>query len=262
MHFGHYNGGMLLRDLDRSMRSMLSIDAMHGDDPSKNGIQVERRDGEVSRVAVAVDASMETFRRAAEWGAHVLLVHHGLFWGHETTITGGHYERIRFLIEQDIALYAVHLPLDMHPELGNNAQMARALALGEVRPFGTYHGVTIGVAGRVAEPTDVGTLCDTLFGSRSDVLSILPFGPETVETVALVSGGAPKLVGEAIAKGIDLYITGDASHTIYHQALEGGINVVFGGHYLTEVWGVRALAARLEADLDLETTFVDVPTGL
>lgn len=262
MHFGHYNGRMHLRDLDRHIRSMLSIDAMRGDDPSKNGIQVQRREADVTRVAVSVDASMETFRRAAEWGAHLLLVHHGLFWGHETPITGSHYERIRYLIENDMALYAVHLPLDMHPELGNNAQMARALGLLEVTPFGSYHGSTIGVAGRMPEPADVGTVCDMLFGSRSDVLSILPFGPRRVETVAVVSGGAPKLVSEAIAKNIDLFITGDASHTIYHEALEGGTNIVFGGHYLTEVWGVRALGARLEAELDLETTFVDVPTGL
>ncbi|MFP4373561.1 MAG: Nif3-like dinuclear metal center hexameric protein [Spirochaetaceae bacterium] len=253
---------MQLSDLDRYLRSTLSIDAMRGEDPSLNGIQVQRRETRVSRVAVAVDACMESFRRATEWGADVLFVHHGLFWGHESAVAGAHYERIRFLIEQDLALYAAHLPLDMHPSLGNNARMARQLGLQQVRPFGSYHGSPIGVSGVLPEPADVGAVCDSLFGGRQEVLSVLPFGPEKVRSVACVSGGAPRLVSEAIAKKIDLYVTGDASHTIYHEALEAGTNVIFGGHYNTEVWGVKAVAELLSAELGLETTFVDVPTGL
>jgi dinuclear metal center YbgI/SA1388 family protein len=262
MHLAHYNGRMQLRELDQALRSILAIDTMRGSDPSINGFQVERRTQEVSRVACAVDACMESFRRAVEWKADVLFVHHGLFWGHESPITGSHGERIRFLIENDLALYAAHLPLDMHPQLGNNAQMARALALEGVRPFGNYHGTNIGVSGRLPEPATVGSVCETLFGGRGEALSVLPFGPEQVETVAVVSGGAPKLLGEAIRKGIDLFITGDASHTVYHEALEAGTNVVFGGHYLTEVWGVRAVGSYLAAEFGLETTFLDVPTGL
>ncbi|MFO8063827.1 MAG: Nif3-like dinuclear metal center hexameric protein [Spirochaetota bacterium] len=253
---------MQLLELDRHIRDTLAIDLMRGSDPSINGLQVERRNTDVSRVACAVDACMETFRRAADWNADMLCVHHGLFWGHESPITGSHYERIRFLVEHDMALYAAHLPLDFHPTLGNNAQMASALGLTGVTPFGNYHGTTIGVQGRLEEPLDVGAICDRLFGGRREALSILPFGVETVETVAIVSGGAPRLLEQAVSRGLDLFITGDASHTVYHQALESGINVVFGGHYLTEVWGVRALGSHLAAELGLETTFIDVPTGL
>ncbi|NBF40162.1 MAG: Nif3-like dinuclear metal center hexameric protein [Spirochaetes bacterium] len=253
---------MQLNDLDRFLRSKLAIDAMRGEDPSINGIQVQRREPEISRVAVAVDACLESFRRAAEWGAELLFVHHGLFWGHESPLTGAHYERIRYLMERDLGLYAAHLPLDMHPSLGNNARMASEIGLQQVRPFGSYHGTTIGVTGMLPEPADVGSVCDSLFGGRQEALSVLPFGPEKIESVALVSGGAPRLVSEAIAKEVDLYVTGDASHTIYHEALESETNVVFGGHYNTEVWGVRAVGELLAAELGLETTFVDVPTGL
>lgn len=241
---------------------MLAIDAMQGDDPSINGIQVQRRNPEIARVGLAVDACQESFRRAAEESCDMLFVHHGIFWGRESAITGTHYERIRLLIEHDLALYAAHLPLDLHPRFGNNARMARALGLEQVRPFGSYHGTAIGVEGHVAAPARLDDICTTLFGGPEHALSVLPVGPQRIESVAVVSGGAPRLVSEAIAKGIDLYITGDASHTIYHEALEAGINVIFGGHYQTEVWGVRAVGEYLADELGLETTFIDVPTGL
>ncbi|MFP4705195.1 MAG: Nif3-like dinuclear metal center hexameric protein, partial [Spirochaetaceae bacterium] len=253
---------MNVRDLDGYFRSLLAIDAMREKDVSVNGLQVGRRTEQVERVAFAVDACMETFLRASEWEADMLCVHHGLFWGHEATITGRHYERIRHLIEADLALYAIHLPLDFHPTLGNNAQMAKALELQGVEPFGSYHGTKIGVLGHLPEPLDVGSVCDRLFGDPAEALSVLPFGVEEVRTVALVSGGAPKLVAEAIGRGVDLFITGDASHTVYHDALEAGINVVSGGHYRTETWGVQALADRLAEDTGMLTTFIDVPTGL
>lgn len=262
MRLGDYNSGMQLSELDRRLREILAIDTMRGSDPSINGLQVERRNTDVCRVACAVDACMESFRRAADWNADMLCVHHGLFWGHESPVTGSHYERIRFLIDEDIALYAAHLPLDFHPTLGNNARMASALGLVGVRPFGNYHGTTIGVQGRLEEALEVNSICDRLFGGSRETLSVLPFGPEKVETVAIVSGGAPRLLEEAISRGIDLFITGDASHTVYHQALESATNVVFGGHYLTEIWGVKALGARLADEFGLEITFIDVPTGL
>lgn len=262
MRCGYYNGRMHLSELDHELRSILAIDAMHGQDPSLNGLQVSRQNQEITRVACAVDACLETFRRAAAWNADMLFVHHGLFWGKESSVTGGHYDRLRFLFEHDLALYAAHLPLDMHPQLGNNAQMAAELGLEEVTPFGNYHGTDIGVAGTLPEPAGVDTVCERLLGGADEALSVLPFGTEQVRSVAVVSGGAPRLIGEAIERGIDLYVTGDASHTVYHEALEAGINVVFGGHYLTEVWGVRAVGRRLSRDFGLETTFLDVPTGL
>ncbi len=255
-------GTMQLVELDALFRDLMRLEDVASIDPSLNGLQVSRHRSEVTRVAFAVDACMETFRRAAQQQADLLFVHHGIFWGRETRLTGAHYERIRFLIENDLALYAVHLPLDMHPEFGNNAGMAAALGLNEVRPFGTFKGQQVGCAGTLSEPRTIEQITQTLFGGTEQVLGLLPFGPRDVRTVGLVSGGAPHEVEEAIAERLDLYITGDAAHTVYHRALETGINVIFGGHYLTETWGVRLLAERLAAQTDVETLFIDLPTGL
>lgn len=253
---------MLLLELDHYLRSHTAIDELRSVDKSLNGIQVGRRNQEVRRVACAVDACAETFDRAADWRADVLLVHHGLYWGREIPLTGDHYERVRKLMDADIALYAVHLPLDMHPEFGNNAEMAKALKLRETKPFGKYHGYEIGVSGNLAPAVRREEVVSTLFADLSNPLAVLPFGPDTVSSVGIVSGGAVFEVEQAIEQGLDLYITGDASHTVYHRCMEAGINVIFGGHYATEVWGPRALGVRLSKDLGLETTFIDVPTGL
>ncbi len=253
---------MLLQELDHYLRSHLAIDELQAVDKSLNGIQVGRRTQDVRRVACAVDACAETFDRAAEWGADVLVVHHGLYWGRVLPLTGEHYERIRKLMDADIALYAVHLPLDMHPEFGNNAEMAKALHLKETKPFGKYHGYEIGVSGRLEPAVRREEVVDSLFADLGNPLAVLPFGPEMVSSVGIVSGGAVFEVEQAIEQGLDLYITGDASHTVYHRCMEAGINVVFGGHYATEVWGPRALGERVAKDLGLETSFIDVPTGL
>ena len=254
---------MLLEDLDRYIRSQLRIDDLAGTDKSLNGLQVGRRDKEIEHCAVAVDAALETFRRSAESGADMLFVHHGIFWGSEQPVTGMHYERIRFLIENDIALYACHLPLDMHPEFGNNAEMAEYLGLQEIEPFGDYRGrFTIGFKGSLPEARRLDDVVRQLFGSPDEVLGILRFGSEQVRHIGIVSGGAPGAVHEAIEDGLDLYITGDASHTVYHPCMEAGMNMVFGGHYLTETWGVRGLARRLEQEHGIRTSFIDVPTGL
>jgi dinuclear metal center YbgI/SA1388 family protein len=254
--------GMQLAELDVWFRDRMRISDLAGIDGSLNGIQVTRREPEIGCVAFAVDACMETFRRAVEQGADMLLVHHGIFWGHERTLTGTHFDRIRFLLENDLALYAVHLPLDMHPQFGNNAGMASVLGLTGVRPFGSYKGQQIGCAGVLPEPRTIEQICSTLFGGAAQTLGVLPFGPREIRTVGLVSGGAPHEVEEAIADGLDLYITGDASHTVYHRAMEEKINVVFGGHYLTETWGVQLLSKLLAEQTGIRTFFIDVPTGL
>ncbi len=253
---------MKLRELDAYLRTLLRIDDYTRTDSSWNGIQIECSDKEITRVAVAVDAAAETAARAAAWGADLLFVHHGLFWGTGKAVTGVHYRRIREFLNTDIALYAAHLPLDAHEQLGNNAQMAERLGLSDRRPFGEYKGTTIGWAGTLPKPMTSGEVAQTLFGTTDDLLGLLPFGPDRNARVGIVSGGAPHEVEQAIDTGLDLYLTGDASHTIYHHCLEAGINVMFAGHYRTETWGVRAVAGRLGEELGLETTFVDLPTGL
>ena len=253
---------MTIGDLDRYFRSILPIEEFGRIDSSKNGLQVARQNEEIRRVAFAVDAALEVFEAAIDREADMLFVHHGLFWGREQLLTGEHYRRIRFLLENDLALYAVHLPLDADLSLGNNAGMAVALGLRDVEPFGLYKGVPIGVEGRFETPQTIDAIVTELFGERYPPLAVLPFGPTEIKSVGIISGGAPLEVDQAIAEGLDLFITGDASHIAYHRCREAGINAIFGGHYATEVWGVRNVAKRLVQDTDAEGVFLDIPTGL
>lgn len=253
---------MTLTNLDRYLSELLNHQTWLGKDKSLNGLQVTRKNQEVRRVAFAVDASLQSFDRAAQAEADVLVVHHGLFWGGSLALTGDHYRRIDRLFSHDLALWASHLPLDAHPEVGNNAGMARALGLDDLQPFGDYHGNKIGFRGNLPTPLSLDRICEILFHGRENVLQILPFGPREIRSIGLVSGGATAEVHEAIADGLDLYITGDADHTIYHPCLEAGINVISGGHYATETWGVRQLSTRLQKDAGVATVFLDLPTGL
>lgn len=251
---------MNIYELDEWFQDLLSMADFSGIDNSANGIQVGHRVRNIGKLAFAVDACLETFMRSKD--ADVLVVHHGLFWGREQRLEGHHYERIRFLMEHDLALYAVHLPLDAHQELGNNYGMAHALGLGNLSPFGFFKGRAIGVSGDLDKDGEIGEIQERLFGS--DVIRVLPFGKKPIRSVAIVSGGAPFMVDEAIERGIDLFITGDASHNIYHRCLESKINVIFAGHYITEIWGVKLLMERFlqGPGQGLTAEFVDLPTGL
>lgn len=253
---------MTITEFDEHLRRALPLEEYARIDGSKNGLQVDRRNQDIRRVALAVDAAQETFERAAEIGADLIFVHHGLFWGREQVLTGDHYRRIRFLIDHDIALYAVHLPLDAHLSLGNNAGMAEELGLVEVEPFGLMKGMPIGVAGQFPQPVTVDSVVETLFGEKYPPLSVLKFGPQQVRSVGIISGGAPLEVDQAIEQGLDLYITGDANHIAYHRCRESGINAIFGGHYATEVWGVQRVGEMLANEVGLAVSFLDVPTGL
>jgi len=253
---------MTLAELDSLLSKTLDHAAWAGRDRSMNGLQVGRREPEVRRVALAVDASLQSFERAVSVGADVLIVHHGLFWGSPLAVTGDHRRRLAYLFDHDLALWASHLPLDAHPTLGNNAGLAQALGLTQVRPFGDYRGAPVGCQGVLPQPLPLDRIGEILFHGRENVLQTLPFGKPLVSTVGLVSGGATSNLPEAIAAGLDLFITGDADHTIYHPALEAGINVISGGHYATETWGVRLLGRWLTSEHDLVTTFLDLPTGL
>ena len=253
---------MHLKDFDALIRQVLDLDGFAGTDVALNGLQVANEKDSVEKAAFAVDACLESIRRAAEWGADLLFVHHGLFWGRPLAVTGGHYQRLRALIQADLALYAVHLPLDMHPDLGNNAGLARRIGLHQPEPFGEYRGIKIGLKGTLPEAMSLEQVVRVCCGSNEQGIKVLPFGPQTISTVGIVSGGAADEAYQAIEERLDLFITGDADHTIYHHCLEGGINVIFGGHYLTETAGVTALAEKLQSETDLQTRFFDIPTGL
>lgn len=231
------------------------------EDSSNNGLQVQGPQV-VFRIAAAVDASLETIERAAAAGAQLLLVHHGLYWGRVELPVGSHYRRLKALIQGGLGLYAAHLPLDRHPEVGNNALLARNLGLTEVAPFGRYKGVTIGVMGQLRPPLPRASFLQKVTDLLGKPGLVLPFGPEQLEQVAIISGGGGSMVDQAIGAGAHLFLTGEFGHTHYHVALEGRINVVAAGHYATEKVGVMALAQHLASLFPLDWTFVDVPTGL
>ena len=253
---------MKLREVVQYFNSLLPLEDVAHSDYSLNGLQVGDLDSEIEKVAFAVDACMASFQRAGLAGAQLLCVHHGLFWGKPIAVTGTHYRRMKFLLEEGLALYAAHLPLDMEPELGNNAGLADALELEQRKPFGDYHGVQIGVKGILASEMSLEQVLSKLELSRESALGILPFGPDRVKSVGIISGGADKEVGQALRDELDLYITGELNHQVYHACLEGGINLISAGHYFTETYGVQNLMKKMSTDIGLATTFIDVPTGL
>ena len=256
------NVKMRLHELDKYFRGLMAIDELSGVDNSLNGIQVGRPDMEIRKAAFAVDACMETFERATASGANLVFVHHGMFWGHDKRVTGSHYRRIAHLIENECALYAVHLPLDSHPEFGNNAGMASAIGLTGIEPFGEYHGVKIGVKGSLASPLTIDGILEKLQLDRGACRAVLPFGKKDNTSIGIVSGGATREIEQAIDEGLDLYLTGESTHMLYHLCLEEEINLVSGGHYQTEEWGVSLLRERFERETGLPATYIDVPTGL
>jgi dinuclear metal center YbgI/SA1388 family protein len=248
-------------DFDRRIAEWLHLEEFAAADDSQNGLQVANATGRLKRVAFAVDACLESFRRAREWKADLLFVHHGLFWGRPLPVTKSHYQRLKALLASDCALYAVHLPLDAHPELGNNAGIAALLGLEQIESFGLYKGLKIGIKGRLPEPMSLVDLQRILSSGQNQGLSSLPFGPERIRSVGIVSGGGASIAMQAVDENLDLFVTGESSHTIYHPCLEAGLHVLFGGHYLTEVWGVKRMCEKVREEMGLETVFLDLPTG-
>lgn len=232
-------------------------------DASANGLQVGPGDREIERVAVAVDAAVETIERAAELDADLLVVHHGLSWGGIERVTGTQYQRLRALFDADCSLYAAHLPLDGHQQLGNAAGLADRLDLTDREPFGRMGGQPVGQRGRLPDPRAPEGVVDGLepLATGEGEVRTLAFGPELVQDVAIVTGSGVDFLDEALEAGADLLLTGEGKQHAYHEAREAGIHVVLAGHYATETFGVRALA-DLIADWGPETTFVDHPTGL
>ena len=237
--------------------------AYAGIDASANGLQVGPDDGSVDHVAFAVDGVEATFEAAADVGADVLVVHHGIVWGGLERVTGLDYDRVSTLVENDLALYVSHLPLDGHEEFGNAARLAAFLDCEVTTSFGSYGGEHIGQRARFTDPHTVEALRERLsaLDTGGQDVQVLDFGPETVEDVAIVTGSGTDWIREAAEAGVDALVTGEGKQQAYHEAREVGLNVFLAGHYATETFGVRALA-DLVGDWGLETTFLDHPTGL
>ena len=226
---------------------------------SLNGLQIENS-GAVTRIGAAVDASRSTFEAAIEGGINLLIVHHGLFWPGLKPITGGRRQMLQRAFEHDLALYGVHLPLDIHSVLGNNAQLASALGFENTEPFFELKGQCIGLKARTQISRD--ELARKLQNALNGPVKIFPAGPEQAQTVALITGGAGSEIYEVAREGIDTFITGEAPHWAAVAADELGVNLLLGGHYATETFGVKALAAHLSDRFNLPWEFIDSPTGL
>jgi dinuclear metal center YbgI/SA1388 family protein len=232
------------------------------EDASQNGLQVDGPE-EVTKVAFAVDACQLSFEQAVATRAQLLIVHHGLFWDKSLRLVGPLFRRVQTLIVGGCGLYAVHLPLDLHPEVGNNAELVRLLGLKDARTFGEYHGNEIGIGGVLEPPLPLDALVERLVQATGEPpVRVLAHGPEEVSQVGCVSGGAAFLMEQVAEAGFDTFVTGETSHGCFHDAAEHGLNVIYGGHYATETLGVQALARHLTEKFCLEMVFLDLPTGM
>lgn len=228
-------------------------------DSAVNGLQVDNT-GRVTRLAAAVDGSLATVRLAVAARADLLIVHHGLFWSPSHPWIGRRYELLRLLLENDVAVYSSHLPLDLHPRLGNNAQLCAALGFKARTPFFSVKGQHIGFA--TTTNIQRNELIRRLQRATGEAPHVIPGGPELCRRIGVVSGGAGDELKIAVAEGVDTFITGEGPHWTYALAEELGVNVLYGGHYATETFGVKALAAHLARRFRLPWTFLDHPTGL
>lgn len=242
--------------LIQAMADELGIERFH--DISNNGLQVDSSKADIRKICTGVDATLPFLRAARDAGADIVLCHHGISWGDSLKrIAGLNYSIVKFLMDADMALFACHLPLDAHPVLGNNAQICDALGLTDRRPFGEYHGETIGFAGRLPSAIgreDFAALVRDRIGAN---LRVAPFGKEAIETVGVVSGGASEMVGQAIDQGLDAFIDGEIDLVSHNECLQRGMNLFAPGHYATERFGVRALGEWAAAKFGLAHEFID-----
>jgi dinuclear metal center YbgI/SA1388 family protein len=234
-------------------------------DPSQNGIQVQNskpKEKAIQKIAYAVDACQASIEKAIEIGADILFVHHGLFWGKEAVLKGLHYNRIASLIQNDLALYAVHIPLDAHPEVGHNASIVKHLGLSNIEGFGSWRSMDIGFKGSFPKSKTLDEVSALLFKGSGKALQTMPFGKTNISSVGVISGGAGGDVWQAVEQNLDLYITGEISHDLYHFVKENNISVIAGGHYHTETFGLKNLLQKIEKDLHITGVFLDIPTNM
>jgi dinuclear metal center YbgI/SA1388 family protein len=251
---------MRLTSVVRFLDELLDISEFKSD-PSLNGLQVECS-AKVTGIATAVDISERSIRRAASRGADLLVVHHGLFWNDAVRLTGVMARRVELLFSKGVSLYASHIPLDCHPEIGNNTGLASLAGLTERIPFGSYHGMTIGIRGPLIRPISPRSLASKLRKHLGGSPTVLPFGPSPIRKLGIVSGNGASLLHDAAECGCDALLTGETSHSAFHVAREAGITMICSGHYATETLGVKALGRLLQRELGLPTRFIDIPTGL
>jgi dinuclear metal center YbgI/SA1388 family protein len=229
-------------------------------DLGPNGLQVPGRDA-VFRVVTGVTATKALIDRAVALDADLVLVHHGLFWDFDPAgLTPVLAERLRPLFKHDVNLAAYHLPLDAHAELGNNAQLARAIGLEDLEPFGDFKGRAIGRAGRYpGDGIALGEFLQRVARATEREPLHHPGGPDTIRTAGIVTGSAASSLPEAAARGLDAFVTGEPREHTMGEAAEYGVHFLAAGHYATETFGVRRLGELLERELGLEHHWVPLP---
>jgi dinuclear metal center YbgI/SA1388 family protein len=249
---------MDILQLSNYLDNLLDIPSIRDASNALNGLQVQNT-GEIKKLGLAVDLCQATIDLAIEKNCQMLFVHHGIFWGGLQQLRGPFYEKISSMINANLGLYSAHIPLDVHPVLGNNRALAELIGLKDLKPFGEYGGIKIGFKGTVEKIS-----ADILAKELTEKLgsSVKVIGTGEIESVGLVTGGAADIIQQASREGLDAYITGEGTNHHYHEAIEGGCVLFFAGHYATETGGVKSVGQHLEQKFQITTEFLDYPTGL
>src|SRR4051812_26857259 len=228
-------------------------------DNALNGLQIENS-GQVTRIGAAVDGSTRILAGAEKRHVDFLIVHHGLFWPGLQPVRGALRRQLRIAFENDVALYSAHLPLDIHPRVGNNAQLVAALGLKSAKPFLEERGQPVGL--RISASLPRSELVRKLERTLNGPVKVFGFGPKQSRAIGVVTGAAGSEIYRVADEEIDTFITGEAPHWAAVAAEEVGMNLLLGGHYATEIFGVKALAAHLSKRFTVPWEFIDCPTGL
>ena len=250
---------ILLNDLVAFLDEHLAIATIPDYPGALNGLQLAN-EGKVGRIIAAVDASLGVVEAAAAGGQGLLLVHHGMFWQGAQPLRGAFYRKIKTAMDAGLAIYSAHLPLDVHPQWGNNHGLAQAIGMREVTPFLDWKGLAVGLRGAWDGTPD--ELAQRLMQAVRGPVHVCAGGPAKITSVGLVTGGAGSEVARVAAAGVDAFVTGEGPHWSFPLAEELGINLFLAGHYATETFGVKALAKALSQHFALPSSFIDRPTGL
>ena len=256
-----YNGWRMpsLTEIVRYTNKYLRVPEIEDWPNALNGLQVENS-GRVTRIGAAVDVSTRVFSEAAKKDVDLLIVHHGIFWPGLQPVTKALRRQLKIAFENDIAIYSAHLPLDIHPEVGNNAQLAAALSIKSKTPFFEEKGQLIGLRTKASLSRD--DLVRKLRKALGGPVKTFNFGPKKTSAIGIVTGSAGSEIHRVAEAKIDTFITGEAPHWAAVAAEELGMNLFLGGHYATETFGVKALAAHLSRKFQVPFEFIDCPTGL
>ncbi len=249
---------MDILQLSHYLDNLLDIQSIKDSPNALNGLQVQNT-GEIGKIGLAVDFCEATLEMAIERKCRMMFVHHGMFWPGLSAVRGKLYEKLSRMIKANLGLYAAHIPLDMHPALGNNKTLADLVGLENLEPFGEYEGTKIGLKGQIA-PQTAESLGKTLEGKLGSSVKVV--GEGEVRSAGLVTGGAADIIRQAIGEGLDCYITGEGANHHYHEAIEGGCVLILAGHYATETGGVKSVGRHLQEKFGLQTEFLDYPTGM